>query len=108
VVETRPVAGLDAQALAELMVGADVDAGYRAGLTAPPDRAVVLRARNLRGRFLNGVDIELREGEVLGVAGLPGSGRDELPYALAGSLAGATGEIHLAGQGWQPVRKSMA
>ena len=107
VVETRPVAGLDAQALAELMVGADVDAGYRAGLAAPADRAVVLRARNLRGRFLNGVEIELREGEVLGVAGLPGSGRDELPYALAGSLAGATGELQLAGQGWVPVRKSM-
>jgi len=52
------------------------------------------------------VDIELREGEVLGVAGLPGSGRDELPYALAGSLAGAVGQIELVGQGWLPVRKS--
>jgi ribose transport system ATP-binding protein len=69
---------------------------------------VVLRARNIRGRFLEGVDIELRDGEVLGVAGLPGSGRDELPYALAGSLAGATGQIQLADQAWLPVRKSAA
>jgi ABC-type sugar transport system ATPase subunit len=106
VVATRPVAGLDTQALAEMMVGSDVDAGYRAGLDVPPDRAVVLRARGLRGRFLNGVDLELREGEVLGVAGLPGSGRDELPYALAGVLPRAVGEVQLTGQDWVPVRKS--
>lgn len=106
VVATRPVPGLDAQALAELMVGSDVDAGYRAGLTVTPDSAVVLRARNLRSRFMAGVDLELREGEVLGVAGLPGSGRDELPYALAGALPGATGEVALAGGEWVPVRKS--
>ena len=106
VVATKPVAGLDAQALAELMVGSEVDAGYRAGLDVPPDRAVVLRARGLRARFLAGVDLELREGEVLGVAGLPGSGRDQLPYALAGVLPGATGEVQLTGQDWVPVRKS--
>jgi len=106
VVETRPVQGLDVQALAELMVGADVDAGYRAGLPAPDGREVVLRARDVRSRFLGGVDVELREGEVLGVAGLPGSGRDELPYALAGALAGATGQVEVSGQGWLPLRKS--
>jgi ribose transport system ATP-binding protein len=108
VVRTRPVAGLTTQTLAELMVGAEVDAGYRAGLPATDGRPVVLRARNIRGRFLEGVDVELHDGEVLGVAGLPGSGRDELPYALAGSLAGATGHIQLAGQPWLPVRKSAA
>jgi ABC-type sugar transport system ATPase subunit len=107
VVETRPVAGLDVQALAELMVGADVDAGYRAGLPAADDHPVVLRARDLRARFLRGVDVELREGEVLGVAGLPGSGRDELPYALSGALAGATGEVEM-NERWLPVRKSAA
>ena len=30
---------------------------------------------------------------MLGVAGLPGSGRNELPYALVGALPGATGRI---------------
>lgn len=108
VVRTRPVRGLDVQALAELMVGTGVDAGYRAGLPAADERPVVLRARNVRGRFLRDVAVELREGEVLGVAGLPGSGRDELPYALAGALAGAAGQVELAGQGWLPLRKSAA
>jgi ABC-type sugar transport system ATPase subunit len=106
VVQTRPVAGLTTQTLAELMVGSEVDAGYRAGLTVAPDRPVVLRARDVRGRFLTGVDVDLAEGEVLGVAGLPGSGRNELPYALVGALPGATGRISVDGSEWQPVRKS--
>jgi ABC-type sugar transport system ATPase subunit len=106
VVQTRPVAGLTTQTLAELMVGSQVDVGYRAGLTVPPDRPVLLRARDVRGQFLAGVDVDLAVGEVLGVAGLPGSGRDELPYALAGALPGGTGRISVDGSEWQPIRRS--
>ena len=108
VVQTRPVAGLTTHTLAELMVGSEVDAEYRAGLTVAPDRPVVLRARDVRGRFLNGVDVDLAVGEVLGVAGLPGSGRNELPYALAGALPGVTGRISVGDTDWQPIRKSAA
>ena len=108
VVQTRPVAGLTTQTLAELMVGTEVDAEYRAGLTVAADRPVVLRARDVRGRFLDGVDVDLAVGEVLGVAGLPGSGRNELPYALAGALPGVTGRISVGDTDWQPIRKSAA
>ena len=108
VVQTRPVAGLTTHTLAELMVGSEVDAEYRAGLTVAADRPVVLRARDVRGRFLDGVDVDLAVGEVLGVAGLPGSGRNELPYALAGALPGVTGQISVGDTEWQPIRKSSA
>ena len=60
----------------------------------------------MHGRFLRGVGVDLHEGEVLGVAGLPGSGRNELPYALVGSLVGATGQIQLGASGWHPLKKS--
>ncbi|HEY1689792.1 MAG TPA: sugar ABC transporter ATP-binding protein [Solirubrobacteraceae bacterium] len=46
---------------------------------------VALSVRGLSGRYLDGIDLELRRGEVLGVAGLLGSGRDELPYVIAGA-----------------------
>ena len=43
--------------------------------------------------------VDLREREVLGVAGLPGSGRNELPYALVGASVGRhSASIQLAGQ----------
>ena len=105
-VASRPVQGLDTQALAELMVGEDVDAGYRAALEDKRQAPVVLSARKVTGKFLNGVDVELHEGEVLGIAGLPGSGRNELPYALVGALRGATGEIVLGPGPAVPIRKS--
>jgi ABC-type sugar transport system ATPase subunit len=92
--------------LAELMVGEGVDAGYRARLQDAVSRPVVLQARGLRGSFLDGVDVDLHEREVLGIAGLPGSGRNELPYALAGVLKGATGDIRLGDGPALPVRKS--
>ena len=105
VVASRPTDGLNAQLLAELMVGADVDAGFRADVPVRVEGPVVLRARNIRGRFLDGVDIDLHEGEILGVAGLPGSGRNELPYAIAGALKDATGHLEIGGTAI-PLRKA--
>jgi ribose transport system ATP-binding protein len=52
------------------------------------------------------VALDLHEGEVLGIAGLPGSGRNELPYALVGALKSATGLISLRGQPAVPLKKS--
>ncbi len=106
VVASQAVTGLTTQALAELMVGAEVDAGYRAGLTAPPDSSVVLRARDVRSRYLRGVDLDLRAGEVVGVAGLPGSGRGQLPYAIAGASPHARGRVQVADGPWVSLHTS--
>ena len=105
VVASQPIEGLDTQALAELMVGSEVDAAYRAHLEEAHEKPIVLSARKVRGQFLEDVDIDAR-GEVLGIAGVPGSGRNELPYALAGAMPGATGRIRLGDEDWAPLRKS--
>src|SRR3954467_2446478 len=84
VVTTRPVAEVDARGLASLMVGADVDPDYRAPVAARPVAPVVLEAREVTGTRLRGVDLDVHEGEILGIAGLAGSGMQELAYALAG------------------------
>jgi ABC-type sugar transport system ATPase subunit len=104
VVTTRAVAMLDAQALAGLMVGSDVDAHYRAGLQVPDSSPAVLEAQDLRGPCLDRVNLKLVRGEVLGIAGLPGSGHSELPYALAGKLHGVTGRMRVGGRGWSSIR----
>jgi len=54
---------------------------------------VALRVENLRGPRLNGVDFEIARGEVLGVAGLLGSGSESLPYAIFGALPGVEGRL---------------
>jgi ribose transport system ATP-binding protein len=56
------------------------DPGSGAG--QPP----ALRVRDLRGRYLDGLTFEVARGEILGVAGLDGSGRDELAGALGGAV----------------------
>ena len=63
------------------------------------DRPVRLRARNIRlpGR-LHDVSIELRAGEVLGLAGLMGSGRSSLLRALSGAERGTKGSLEVDGR----------
>ena len=87
VIATRPVSGIDAAGLAGLMVGEEVDPGYRAPVAARPDAPVVLEARDIRGRWLRGVDLDVHRGEIVGIAGLAGAGVLELPYVIAGCAA---------------------
>ena len=94
-------ARLDARGLVAAMVGRDVaaaekspkaDLGDARGL--PP----VFAARNISRRGqLKPVDIELRPGEVLGLAGLLGSGRTELARLLFALDERDTGEISIDG-----------
>ena len=89
---TGEAGGISARRLAELIVGHDIDTGSGAS-SAPPDASpgpAVMTVRNLHSGRIAGIDLELHAGEVLGIAGLLGSGREELPYAVAGAVA-ATG-----------------
>jgi ABC-type sugar transport system ATPase subunit len=84
VIGTRDVADLTPQTLATMMVGEDVDLSTRR--EAPrAARPAALEARDVRAGVLRGVSFTLGAGEVLGIAGLPGSGRETLPYAIAGA-----------------------
>ncbi len=42
----------------------------------------VLRVRGLRGRVVRGIDLAVRRSEILGIAGVLGSGREEVPTLL--------------------------
>ena len=76
--------------------------------TAPATGAGVLSVRNLAldvpgrhgwRRVLHGVDLDLHQGEVLGIGGLLGSGRTEILETLFGASPGrATGTIRLDGR----------
>jgi ribose transport system ATP-binding protein len=70
---------------------------------------VTLQARGIHGKWLRGVDLEARAGEILGIAGLAGAGALELPYVLAGkSDEHASGQIRLPdlSPDWHEVSKA--
>src|SRR5579875_214399 len=54
---------------------------------------VALEVSRLAGGRLRDVSLRLHAGEILGVAGLLGSGSEDLPYALFGALPGASGHV---------------
>ena len=59
---------------------------------------IAMSVRGLRaGARLRGVDLELKRGEILGIAGLQGHGQEELLDALAGFRVPDGGEVRLAG-----------
>jgi simple sugar transport system ATP-binding protein len=98
-------AELPAQALVAAMVGRDValaaaapadDGAARAAATASTPR-VSLRGYGAERR-LHPVDLDLHDGEVVGVAGLLGSGRTELARLMFGLDAADSGTLQVNGQ----------
>ncbi|MFB2579880.1 ABC transporter ATP-binding protein [Herbiconiux sp. P15] len=91
--------GLEPSEIARLMVGE---------LAAPPERArrsageVVLSATGLvaaspRDASLEGVDLAVRAGEIVGIAGVAGSGQNLLLDVLGGFVKPHAGSVSLAG-----------
>jgi general nucleoside transport system ATP-binding protein len=99
-VGTVKTAETSPEALAELMVGRKVLLEVEKRPATPGK--VVLAVQDLRVRDehgverLKGVSLEIRAGEILGIAGVAGNGQSELLEALGG-IARATGRVSLNG-----------
>jgi simple sugar transport system ATP-binding protein len=87
--------------LAELMVGRAVELTVDRGTSHPA--ASILKITGLqvsddRGNAaVRGIDLEVRAGEILGIAGVAGNGQDELVEAIIGLRKVAGGKIELSG-----------
>ncbi len=95
--------------LAQLMVGRDVQLTADRGESHPADVVLEVRgvrAKDERGReVVRGVDLEVRAGEMLGIAGVAGNGQDELVEVLTGLRKPTAGSIKMLGSdvtGWSP------
>ena len=98
-VATRERAEVRIPELVQLMVGRD--SGIRESVHAERTRGSepVLRVRGLRrGRALRDVGFELWEGEILGLAGLMGSGRTETVRVLFGAERAESGQMEQRGR----------
>jgi simple sugar transport system ATP-binding protein len=101
VVAERSPTGTTEEDLAALMVGRDVDLTVDRGTSTPAGPMLVvegLKATDDRRReAVAGVDLEVRAGEILGIAGVAGNGQDELVEALVGLRRPTAGKVTLDG-----------
>jgi ABC-type sugar transport system ATPase subunit len=106
-VATRRVADISKRELVELMLGDEAPSTYERPTRDITGAAPVLEARGLSGVYVRNVDLTLRAHEVVGVAGLPSDGRDELPRLLTDRRRSAGGRLRVPGPAaeWQPIRK---
>ncbi|MGH9167567.1 MAG: ABC transporter ATP-binding protein [Acidimicrobiia bacterium] len=100
-VGAMPTQEAEARTLARLMVGRDLDLPERESV-ARPGRVMLevsgLHVRGDRGHLsVRGVDLAVREGEIVGVAGVAGNGQRELADALAGLRRASAGRVVLDG-----------
>ncbi len=96
VVGTLPISEATREGLIRMMVGRDLSAYYREVRSSPG--AARLEVRNLaRSGVLHGVSLTVRAGEIVGLAGLVGSGRTELARCLFGVDPVDAGEILIDG-----------
>jgi ABC-type sugar transport system ATPase subunit len=94
---TRPIAEVTEAALISMMVGRSIDQLFPK-VDAPRGRSV-LELRNLSyRRAVRHVSLTVRQGEILGIAGLVGSGRTELALTIFGITPATSGEILVDGK----------
>ena len=95
-IATEKAENLDIDKIIKLMVGRDMTHRFPDKINKPKD--TILDVRNLTSFYAPGitnVSFDLRKGEILGVAGLVGSGRTELLETLFGIKKIKSGEITL-------------
>ena len=104
-VGTEPANAIDEAQVIARMVGREVGdifpkADHQRGEIIFEARNITVEDPNVRGKLLvRGVSFAVRQGEVLGIAGLMGAGRTDLLMAIFGAHAGSsTGEILIEGK----------
>ncbi|WP_017301064.1 ABC transporter ATP-binding protein [Nodosilinea nodulosa] len=107
------VADLTVADMARLMLGADRATKTVAKTDSAPSCSV-LEVRGLGATKDNGLpafgplDLTVKDGEIVGIAGVSGNGQRELVEVLAGQRSPTQGQISIAGQPYRATRAEMA
>ncbi|HYM98597.1 MAG TPA: sugar ABC transporter ATP-binding protein, partial [Aestuariivirgaceae bacterium] len=95
-VATKAIADVDETALVNMMVGRVIDRLYPKRIGKSGKTILELRDVSYRAA-VRGISLELKSGEILGIAGLVGSGRTELALTIFGITPATSGSILLDG-----------
>lgn len=101
-IDTVKVSDVDENALASMMVGRDVE--FKVEKKEQEAGEVVLDVQNLHAKdyrdveILKGLNLSVRKGEIVGLAGVDGNGQSELVEILTGLRKGESGKVFLKGE----------
>ncbi|GGB57604.1 sugar ABC transporter ATP-binding protein [Roseibium aquae] len=101
-VATRQTAETNMSELAELMVGRSVLLNVEKQPAKPRDTVLAvegLTVTDTRGvETVKNVSLEVKAGEIVGIAGVSGNGQTELLETIAGIRSATSGTLHIAGE----------
>ena len=109
-VDTLNVADTTREELARLMVGRDVDTYFERHEVATGVALLLLEGLSVRGarQRVTGLDLAVRSGEIVGIAGVDGNGQRELVEAITGIRAADAGSVRFSdgSTGWHAGRSA--
>jgi len=105
-IETRPAAAFSAVDIVNLIVGRPLGQVFPAKRDPAEEGEVVLAVDALSGPRFSGVSLQVRAGEIVGLAGVEGQGQREFIRALAGAHPRHGGAVQVGGD--DPVRSGQA
>ena len=103
VVWTRPMRSTTLDQVVSAMVGRPIDQAFpERATTARPEPMLEMRSVQLPGTAPEGISFTCRRSEILGIAGLVGSGRSRIARFLVGLEGNHGGEVLVDGQPYHP------
>ena len=97
-IATRAACEITMDEIIRLMVGRTLENRYPEKTNRPGDVLFEVREMSSKECGLSGINISLREGEILGIAGLDGAGRTEILESIFGLSGIDSGEFRLRGR----------
>lgn len=97
-IDTRSMSEVDRHQLIQLMVGRELSAVFPKKMVELGEVVLELRHLGCRASGVSNVNLQVRAGEIVGLAGLVGAGRTELARTIFGLTPADDGEISLRGE----------
>jgi ribose transport system ATP-binding protein len=94
---TVPTRETDRQDLVDLIVGRKVKT-YQIARRPVPETPADIRIQGLSGAAISDFSIDMRRGEIVGLAGLIGSGYSDPPYLIYGAVPASAGSISVGAE----------
>lgn len=97
-VGTREVKDVTKQDIVKMMVGREIVNAFPEKPTLNKKEEILLDVKRLHNKSIADIQLSLRKGEIIGIAGLVGSGRTETVRALIGADSTQEKEVYINGQ----------